>query len=167
MENNVPTTPARNNSTAIVLPIVGIIVIAAIGLFVFNSRQTETVTSPNMPPPAAVTNSGSSVDSETANNGPFKDGVYSVTGNYTSPGGQEEIGVTLTLADGVVTDSQVEVRATRPISKMKQTDFSEHYKTEVVGKSLSELQLSKVSGSSLTPKGFNDALQKIKAEAQS
>jgi hypothetical protein len=37
----------------------------------------------------------------------------------------------------------------------------------VVGKNISELQLTKVSGSSLTPQGFMDALEKIKAEAQS
>jgi hypothetical protein len=41
------------------------------------------------------------------------------------------------------------------------------YKQYVVGKKIDEVQLTKVSGSSLTPQGFNDALAKIKAEAKS
>ncbi|KXK09170.1 MAG: hypothetical protein UZ21_OP11001000228 [Microgenomates bacterium OLB22] len=43
--------------------------------------------------------------------------------------------------------------------------FAEGYKTQVVGKSIDELKLDVVNGSSLTPKGFEDALQKIKTEA--
>lgn len=97
----------------------------------------------------------------------YKDGTYEVDGNYISPGGAEEIGVTLTLENGIVTDSIVEVRATRDISVTMQSDFAANYKEQVIGKNIDDIMLTKVSGSSLTPKGFNDAVEKIKEQAKS
>lgn len=97
----------------------------------------------------------------------YQDGTYEMVGNYVSPGGPETVGVTVTIANDVITDATVEVLATRPASKAKQEDFAANYKPMVVGKSIDEVMLTKVSGSSLTPKGFNDALEKIKAEAKS
>lgn len=96
----------------------------------------------------------------------YADGTYEMVGEYVSPGGPETVGVTLTLANGIVTDANVEVLATRPASVDKQTDFAENYKPMVVGKDIDEIMLTKVSGSSLTPKGFNDAVEKIKQQAQ-
>lgn len=97
----------------------------------------------------------------------YKNGSYEAIGNYTSPGGVEEIDVALTLTDGVINDITVTPKATRPTSKIKQADFAANYKVMVMGKSIDEVTLTKVSGSSLTPKGFNDALDKIKKQAQS
>ncbi len=97
----------------------------------------------------------------------YKNGVYSVTGGYTSPAGPEQLGVTVTLENNVISDVSVEVRADKPISKKMQEDFAANYKSQVVGKKLSEVKLDKVSGSSLTPKGFNDALEQVKTQAQS
>jgi len=37
----------------------------------------------------------------------------------------------------------------------------------VIGKNIADVQLSRVSGSSLTPEGFNNALATIKSQAQS
>lgn len=99
--------------------------------------------------------------------GNYEDGVYEVTGNYISPGGAEEIGVVLTLENNVIVDSEVEVRAEREISLEMQNDFAANYKNMVIGKNIDEVELTKVSGSSLTPQGFNDALEKVKAQAQS
>ncbi len=97
----------------------------------------------------------------------YKDGTYTVTGKYVSPGGPREVGVTVTLKDGIVTDSTFEGRATDPASMRFQKEFAEGYKAMVVGKPIEDLALTKVSGSSLTPKGFNDALEQIRAKAQS
>jgi hypothetical protein len=44
--------------------------------------------------------------------------------------------------------------------------FADSYKPLVVGKSVDSINLDKVSGSSLTPKGFNDALDQIKSQAK-
>lgn len=99
--------------------------------------------------------------------GNYEDGVYEVTGNYISPGGAEEIGVVLTLENNVIVESEVEVRAEREISLEMQNDFAANYKDMVIGKNIDEVELTKVSGSSLTPQGFNDALEKVKVQAQS
>ncbi len=96
----------------------------------------------------------------------YKDGTYTAEGKYVSPGGDESIDVTLTLKNDIVTESQVESNATRPMSVKYQGFFIEGYKALVIGKNIDEVVLDKVSGSSLTPKGFNDAVEKIKAEAK-
>ncbi|OGL78163.1 hypothetical protein A3J43_01775 [Candidatus Uhrbacteria bacterium RIFCSPHIGHO2_12_FULL_54_23] len=96
----------------------------------------------------------------------YKDGAYAAMGNYVSPGGPEQVGVTLTLENDVIIDTQFEIKAERPTSVQKQTIFSENYKPFVVGKNIDEVHLTKVSSSSLTPKGFMDALEKIKKEAK-
>jgi uncharacterized protein with FMN-binding domain len=98
---------------------------------------------------------------------PYKDGTYSATGNYISPGGAETISVTLTLKDGIVTAAEVVPQATRPISVTLQNDFAANYKVQVIGKNIEGLQLGKISGSSLTPKGFNNALEQIRTQAKS
>lgn len=96
----------------------------------------------------------------------YKDGTYTSEGKYLSPGGDESVDVTITIKDDVVTDAKVESNATRPMSVKFQGLFIEGYKTLVVGKKIDEVVLDKVSGSSLTPKGFNDAVEKIKAESR-
>jgi Tfp pilus assembly protein PilV len=170
------TNQAKGNSSKVGLAIIGLIVIAFIGIVAYQSTQNQTqnqtqstaqstpaVTSGN----AAGTSEEAQPSSAEAQASPYKDGTYTAVGNYTSPGGQEELGVTLTLASGVVVDSQVEVKATRPISKERQEDFAENYQSQVVGKSIDEISLGKISGSSLSPKGFNDAVEKVKTQAQS
>ncbi len=106
-------------------------------------------------------NAGVTLDTKSA----YKDGTYSATGNYTSPAGAEHVPVTLTLTKDVVTDVSVSVTATNPKSKYMQQVFVDNYKTQVVGKNIASLSLGKISGSSLTPQGFNDAVTKIKAQA--
>ena len=100
-------------------------------------------------------------------NASYKNGNYSAIGDYISPGGAEQVGVTLTLTDDIITDVNFEVKAERPVSLKRQEAFAADYKQFVVGKKINEVELTKVSGSSLTSKGFNDALAKIKAEAKS
>lgn len=95
----------------------------------------------------------------------YKDGTYSAEGDYTSPGGPEQVGLEVTLADGVITDAIFTPKAERPMSVNFQGQFASGYKEFVIGKKINEVHLTKVSGSSLTPQGFNDALDKIKAEA--
>ncbi len=96
----------------------------------------------------------------------YKDGTYSAVGTYTAPSGQESIGVSVTLAGDVVKDVTVTGNATKEDSKKYQAKFISGYKALVVGKKISDVSLSKVSGSSLTPNGFNDAIAKIEAQAK-
>jgi hypothetical protein len=95
----------------------------------------------------------------------FRDGQYTATGVYTSPGGAESIDVVITLEDNLVVDATVTPNASLPISINYQTMFVDNYQELVLGKNISEIQLDVVSGSSLTPKGFNNALEQIKVQA--
>ncbi len=96
----------------------------------------------------------------------YKDGTYTATGSYMSPAGSETILVTLTVQDDKIASATVVPQATRPASVNWQNTFVFGYQTLVLGKNIDEVHLGKVSGASLTPKGFNDALAKIKSDAK-
>ena len=98
--------------------------------------------------------------------GSYADGEYSAQGSYIPPSNQtEEVDVTLTLEDGVVTDLSVSTSGNNPTSKQYQREFTSGVQEQVVGKSLDELDVAKVAGSSLTSSGFNKALDTIRTEA--
>ena len=113
--------------------------------------------------------SGSSSNDQTTapvSNASYKDGTYTAEGDYTSPGGPEQINVTLTLQNNIVTDATVVPEAQRSMSVHFQGLFTANFKPLVIGQNLNAVHLDAVSGSSLTPKGFNDAIAKIKVQAQ-
>ena len=95
----------------------------------------------------------------------YKDGTYEATGNYTSPNGQEEIDVSITLADDVITAVTVTPEATNPNSVNYQGQFADGIAEVVVGKDIDEISVSRVAGSSLTSGGFNEAVETIKSDA--
>lgn len=142
---------------ALPVSVLVVIVIAAV-LVLTNSNSNPA------PSPSSTTTTLRSPS--TATNSSYKNGTYEVTGEYTSPGGEREVGVSITLENGVVTSSEFEGRASDATSQRFQKEFSDNYQAMVVGKNIDELMLTKVSGSSLTPKGFNDALEKIKQQAK-
>jgi uncharacterized protein with FMN-binding domain len=93
----------------------------------------------------------------------YADGVYTATGKY---GGQPSfITVTLTLTDGLITAITVKPHAYVPTSLELQRRFAAAVPKVVVGRPLSGLKVGKLAGSSGTPKGFNDALEKIRKQA--
>jgi len=96
---------------------------------------------------------------------PYKDGSYTAIGTYDSPGGLDQLTVSLTLKAGIVTAAQVVSGANDRESARYQQRFISGYTPYVVGKSIDSIRLAAVSGSSLTPVGFNNALAKIKAQA--
>ncbi|GEM_PF-1176804 len=95
----------------------------------------------------------------------FADGTYSARGFYISPAGGEEVNVSLTLKDTTITSAEFTGKAENPTSRQWQNIFKDGYREKVIGKPIKELSLTVVSGSSLTPKGFMDALEKIKQQA--
>jgi uncharacterized protein with FMN-binding domain len=99
--------------------------------------------------------------------GAYEDGTYEASGDYQAPSGTETVDVTVTLADGVITDVQVVGNATDPEAQQHQGEFIDGIAGEVVGKPIDEIQVSKISGSSLTSGGFNKAIEEIKADAAS
>jgi uncharacterized protein with FMN-binding domain len=96
----------------------------------------------------------------------FKDGAYNAEGDYLSPGGREKVFVSLVIKDNIIESVVFEGRASDPTSKTYQKLFADNFKNKVVGKKISDVKLDKVSGSSLTSNGFNQALQKIKNQAK-
>lgn len=124
-----------------------------------------TVPTPNggtAPAPAAPIMPGTS-----GMNSSYKDGVYTTVGDYRSPAGPEAITVKLTLKDGKIVDSVVTGSSNESVSQKFMDGFAKNHKALVVGKSIDEVMLGVVSGSSLTPKGFNAAVEQIKKEAKS
>ena len=100
--------------------------------------------------------------------GTYKDGKYTETADYDNPEGGASITVTVTLADDVITaTSATGSESSGGPSAEYQNDFISGYASEVVGKDIDSVSLSRVSGSSLTSNGFNAALTKIKTDAKS
>jgi hypothetical protein len=171
MQTQTPTpTPTPTLSPAqsggmpkFVIPTVvaALIVLAVIGYYFYNSGQNDTGSMTQSPTGQTASGAPSAME----NTAGYKDGTYEMIGNYVSPGGPREVGVTLTLANGVISDASAEVMATDATSQRFQGEFVNNFKPMVIGKSIDEVVLEKVSGSSLTPKGFNDAVNKIKTAA--
>lgn len=101
-----------------------------------------------------------------ATTGGYTNGTYTEDGTYVDGGGvAETVTVTITLADDIVTAVEVAGDAASPQSRQYQEQFIGGISEVVVGQEIDALEVSRVAGSSLTSGGFNDALEKIKADA--
>ncbi len=109
---------------------------------------------------------GSAGGSGTTSNATYKDGTYSAPGTYVSPGGTEQIKVTLTLAKNIITAMKVVTVKADPTAQGYEAMFESGISGASVGKNLNSLNIGVVSGSSLTSIGFNNALATIKADAK-
>lgn len=148
-----------NNVVAAAVAAALVAIAGVAGWVVYSNSNNQTVV------PTGDQNGTGSLSTQSTVKKSYKDGTYDAIGNYISPGGDEQIDVSLTLKDGVINDINVTSLATRPTSKEKQGQFISGYKSMVVGKNIDDVSLTVVSGSSLTSTGFNDALNKIKAQA--
>jgi uncharacterized protein with FMN-binding domain len=108
---------------------------------------------------ASASDSGA-VDAST-----LKDGQYSATGHYTSPGGDSAVAVLLTLKGGMVTKVTVTPKAQNPTAQQYESMFSSGVAGKIVGKKITDLNVTKVSGSSLTSQGFDKAIADIERQA--
>lgn len=158
-----------------------LIPVATVGAFVFQSSDDQTVTttptsstttpttgSTTTTPAASGTTAVTSdvaTDTPTTTSSTYEDGTYTAEGPYTSPAGSENITVTLTLASDVVVDMSVVTHGVGP-SALWQGKFSSGIEAAVIGKNIDDLNLTNVSGSSLTPIGFGAAVESIKAQAE-
>jgi uncharacterized protein with FMN-binding domain len=161
-----PTTSNKK-----IIAVVGLLVIVAvigIGAAVASNSSKPTVSQSTATPTASSQVAGDSTAAGPSSAASaYKDGTYSATGSYDTPGGPESIGVSLTVKNGAVADSTVTSNARDADSTRYQSMFMSAYKPQVVGKSLDSISLSRVSGSSLTSGGFNDAVAQIKSQAKS
>ena len=120
------------------------------------ATTTSDASSPTVPSASASASSGTAS---------YKDGKYSADGTYQSPAGVGRITVNVTLASGVVTAITTNGHATDPTAKSYQADFDAGIAGNVVGKKIDSLNVTNVSGSSLTSHGFDIAVKAIEAKA--
>jgi len=97
--------------------------------------------------------------------GEYSDGTYTAEGSYQTPETVEQISVTLTLEEGVITDVEVTGDPQARETEQYQGAFISGIAEEVVGVAIDDLNVSRVAGSSLTSGGFNSAVDDIKEQA--
>lgn len=145
----------------IVAAVVTVLILGGLtAAIVYFTNQQETATSPTASERREVDTS------EATNPGGYIDGTYVAVGNYSTPGGTDSIGLTVTLENGIIVSTELEQHATSGNSAQFQGQFASGYADLVVGKDIDEVRLSRVAGSSLTSNGFNEALEEIKEEAR-
>jgi uncharacterized protein with FMN-binding domain len=96
----------------------------------------------------------------------YTDGTYTADGSYSSPGGEEEIAVTLTVKSNLVTAVKVTTVKADPTAAQYEQMFAGGISAVAVGKPLATLSVGTVAGSSLTTQGFTTALNDIRTKAQ-
>ncbi len=95
------------------------------------------------------------------------DGTYKSTQTYDSPAGLDEITVSVTVKNGIVTAVSSSATAKDATSLGYQQNFNSNIQGLVVGKSLSDLgSFSTISGASLTTPAFNAALDAVRSQAK-
>ncbi|MBL8159704.1 FMN-binding protein [Candidatus Saccharibacteria bacterium] len=171
MESNQQQYKNRSRQVTLSAAIIVIIALVIAGVLANSNKpaqqsstetQQTTSSTPGVTKTAEPTGEAAAVP-----NGPYKGGTYRAQGVYTSPGGETRINITLTIdGSGKVVNTKAESASDNPTSRRYQTKFIRNYTELVVGKNVNEIKLTTVSGSSLTSRGFQDALQKIKTEAK-
>lgn len=126
-----------------------------------DEATTTTTSSSTSPSPSTSTTTTDSSSTTT-----YKDGTYTATGSYQTPGGTESIGVTVTLSGDMITDASVTQNASGGEAEEYQSAFAGGFKSLVVGKKIEDVSLTRVAGSSLTPNGFNNAIAAIESQAK-
>lgn len=171
-----PNKPGNTRSKAVATVMVLLaVVLVTFGVKAYEKRQksaTSLTTAPSTNTTLTPTDTTASAPTDTQQSSSptttssFKDGAYTASSDYYVPHGAENISVTLSIKNGVVTNSSISNSETNPESAQFQEDFASQYKSYVVGKSISGLRLSYVAGASDTAQGFNDAVQQIQTQAQ-
>jgi uncharacterized protein with FMN-binding domain len=157
------------NNKKIFISLAAVIVVAAgvVGIAAINKKPETPIDSPVATPVADMPATTSSSPAKTTAGEEYKDGTYTATGTYKSPGGIDNLGVSVTLKNDIATAVTVTPMPHDPESARYQSLFVSGYQPFVVGKKLDSINLSgSISGSSLTEIGFNDAIAQIKAQAK-
>lgn len=166
-------TPQKPNNTKLKVTSAVVVIVAVVMLTIASTVtkaqqstsaiistpvKTSTVSTTTTTQPASTTTPSTSSG--------YKDGTYTATTDYYVPHGYEEIKVSLTLKNGIITDSSIQNSEGDRESAQYQEAFASRYKSYVTGKNISGLNLSYVAGASDTTQGFNDAVSQIQNQAK-
>lgn len=154
----------------ILIGIIIVVILAGVtaGIVLFTRQQEAGAPSTDTPKTNTAPSTSNSTSSSTSQStSSYKNGSYQAVGNYQTPGGSEKITVKVTLGNnGVIESVDLDRDPTTREAEEYQSKFVSGYKTQVVGKKIDDVRLSRVAGSSLTSGGFNQALESIKEEAR-
>jgi cytoskeletal protein RodZ len=160
-----------NQKNLVVIGLIAVFGIAGVLLFIslFSGAQSTQTNNSN----SSTTSTNSSTDSSAGGQNTtsttassFKDGEYSAQTTYNYPAGVEDIEVKITLKDGMVTALSNTFSPATPQSELNQGNFQAAINSQVIGKKIDDLKLSRVGGASLTTGGFNKSLEIIKQKAR-
>jgi hypothetical protein len=141
------------------------IVVIGVGFTLFQQKNSDST-------PIAITEETvelkeAPITTETTTTADYKDGTYTTDVTYQTPKRDEYgVNVSLTLTKDIVTDAKV-TYSNGAEKDPNAAKFEAAYKTEVIGKDIDTLKLSRVGGASLTTAAFNNALTNIKTDAKS
>jgi uncharacterized protein with FMN-binding domain len=148
--------------------------VGTVGAVAYNNRplSQSTVSATALPVGSATTSSSGTQTSSTSSSTTtattnYKDGTYTATGSFYTPNGSEQIGVTVTLASNKITTVSIDSSSITSGTSYEYTSlFADGINQAVDGQNINDVQVGRISGASLTPIGFNNALQTIKNDAQ-
>lgn len=159
----------KQTATSLVILIATTLIVGG-AVLVKNTKSAENKNTGSVSASQKTTSStdtiASTSNSSSSSASSYKDGTYTASGSYEAPDGQQAIGVTVTVKDGLVTDTSAENQASGRESADYVDRFISDYKSQIVGKKLNELKSAVSSGDSLTLAGFNDAVDQIQQQAQ-
>nr|WP_201470284.1 hypothetical protein [Microbacterium hydrocarbonoxydans] len=155
------TVPTSLRKGAAIAGVAGLLVLAGCS----GTADAEDTSTGDSSSTDSSTDTSTDTSTGSSASGEYADGTYTADGSYQTPETVEEISVTLTIADGVVSEVEVTGDPQARESEQYQGQFIEGISDEVVGKSLDEIEVSRVAGSSLTSGGFNEAVESIKEQA--
>jgi hypothetical protein len=98
----------------------------------------------------------------------YANGSYDINTSYLAPNrANHTVAVSFTLTNDVVTAAKISFGGDEvATSQGYQNKFVAAYESQVIGKKLDSIKLSRVGGASLTSNAFNDAVAKVKVAAQ-
>lgn len=144
-----------------------VIVALGVGFTILQTPKTNTTVTETPDSEIVMDTNPGEETSVTESENDYKNGVHSTQVTYLTPMRDEYVlDISLTLNNDIITHADItygQGAENNPIAQ----GFEAAYRSEIIGKDIDSLQLSRVGGASLTTGAFNQALVAIKADAKS
>lgn len=126
--------------------------------------NTPTAPPKNTPPTPSAPSTPATPTPAPADTNRYTNGTYRTQSTYRTPEGTYVMDVTLVIANDSVTSASLSFDADGARSGYSKR-FTSGYQNQVISKNLEGLNLSRVSGASLTTNAYNNALNNIRNQA--